>query len=893
VKHKFQYEDDGEEEEAVAVFLSSPGKTDHLSSAPTFNLTLAAAASVQSMASELELLLQEVQRNMRLDDNWDSESVKFRVGNLHSKTRLLKQFVNNELCEGKFHAGDNKYDEVDGLERTVPESREIMCSPERYITALSNSHSVPTSVSVHSDSQIVCDQFSGTGSCVEDSISIQEIVCKQDTPTHGVVRFSLAIDSSDYLLNEDDDFFDQGEEDIHTQSTSGSEVDYAIVESSSNPLAVIEEEAAAATDEDQELIPIDDIPVKRQDIDWEPDELSTCCSNTSESNSLSDQPPNFSVLGNNMALRHDGVHLIETTLDDESDTDVLKTRYLGDTGTTTIFTDKLHSYTGESKHSNAPIPSVDDGFTDFVFLETSDDDDEGNEPSVCPKIPTPNDNMLGFPDTTEERTSFKGHSQSNGLVSKTFAESSSGFHSVHSTGTVTDIEEFKSKPHEKTPTFRANELTVKDDSHKLIVHISLSQADSESHGLFCEVQSEFCTTDIEDQLTGSGFQTEPNIKETCPEISDTDGSTVKAGNVMRVQKKYKHYFPVENSQELVTDTEDLYLDGSPGCRNKKPTAKSRLMSVRGDNPSITDVKYLEVSDIEHLTQHSALIFTSKKRVDTNTDIEDMEMSEEECHKKDASIISDFVRHIDYDAVAMKGADGPLPAETQQVLSATSFGSPTIKMTSPGTEMYSGSTTDTEGIVGSAYDEAVLSCSHAETATPVDLELDIEDHLISTIHMKHTHKLNVDAPEEADHVKRSGDIQGILTDDKTLQQHHPEDHICVVDMEDQVCVCVAAENVMQDTVCICVGKHHGELTMEWNTSCGSAASHTGSWNATQEREGMGCILQLSSTTSCLPPSCIIADLSSMQVAVPHCHHPTEPAGSNPVACRCIVRTLKRT
>jgi hypothetical protein len=141
------------------------------------------------------------------------------------------------------------------------------------------------------------------------------------------------------------------------------------VESSSNALAVIEKEAAAATDEDQELIPVDDIPVKWQNIDLEPDELSSCCSIISVSNSLSDQPPNFSVLDSNMALRHDGVNLVETTLNDGTDTDVLITRYLGDTVTTTIFADELHSYTGKLKHSNAPVTSVDDEFIDFYFLQ--------------------------------------------------------------------------------------------------------------------------------------------------------------------------------------------------------------------------------------------------------------------------------------------------------------------------------------------------------------------------------------------------------------------------------------------------------------------------------------------------------------------------------------------
>jgi hypothetical protein len=449
-------------------------------------------------------------------------------------------------------------------------------------------------------------------------------------------------------------------------------------------------------------------------------------------------------------------------------------------------------------------------------------------------------------------------------------------------GTVTDIEEFKSKPHEKTSKFGANELTVKGDSCRLLVHITWSEADSECHGLFCEVQSGLYTTDIEDQLTGSGVEIEPNIKETSPEISAIDGSSVKASSVMRVCKMCMH------SEEPVTGTENLYLDCFPDCRDKKSAAKSRLMSLTGNKRPVIDVKYHEVSDTKHLTQHSALIFTSK-HVDTNTDIEDRDISEG-YHKKDTSIISDFVRHMDYDIVTVKEADGPFPPETRQA--ATSFGSPVVKMTPPGTEMYSGSTTYSEDIVRSADDEAILSCSHTETATPVDLELATEDNLLSTIHMKHTHEFNVDAPEETDHIKGGGDIEEILTNDETLQQHHPEDHICVVDVEDQVCVCVAAENVTHYTVCICMGKLHGELKMEWNASCTSAASHTGNWNATEEHEGMGCILQLSCTTSCLPANCIRADLSSRPVAVPHCH-PTQPPISNLVTCSCLVRTLKRT
>jgi hypothetical protein len=1242
LKHKFQYEDDGEEEEAVAVFLSSPGKTDDLSSAPAYNPSLAAAASVQSMASELELLLQEVQSNMRAGADWDLESVKLRVKDLYSKSSLLIQFVNNEHCEGKFHTGDNMCDEVHSLQLTLPESQAIVCSSDRDFTALNSVHYIPTSMSLCSHSQIVWDQFSGMRYCVENSISVQEIY-KQGTSIHEAVKFNLAIDSLDYLLNDHNIFFDPGEEDIHTQSTSGSETGYAVIESCSNPPAMIEEEASAVTDEDQESIPIDDIPINMQNIDWEPDELSRRFSVTSETTSLSENPSIFSACVSSEALRHDSVHLIETILDDESDNYVLFTRFLDDT-VATVITDGLHSYSGESKYSNARTLSMHDGFTaDLMFLEThgggggGDDDDKVDEPAVCPETPTPHENMLHFPDTTDEQA-FKGCSQSNLLVREIFHESSDGFLSVHgrenlnltdvedfgalacndvhdsesdglqtinlhefscyrdtvyikgkimkhpelssssaisldlfsnkcvikkenilpcipsasskvtkqslapqpssdplsdgdlhlsdtiekeqstqkychmktargihcsvsafmdtdvlelfgkylrlrylldcgsytlfifheshnkpnsvfhsesdefvsadggkssprnvaqntfivrldvpelhvdaqtdgedeetarkftddreqntdvaesvfvlpfkeleefydtasvahksgmeivnyiprhvvrkpmtfknlvelrsdgSDGavtlrvktpqlwgapvsgdstvedilgasevymrfyrkssnckkemydinfscevssvvvsankifpmttepttaenlftnvqdvlddfwekeskpcfinlgaedrTVTGIEEFKIKSHEKTKKFNANELTVKYDPHKLLVHISLSKIDSESRCLFCKVQSGFCPTDIEVQLTGSGAEIELNIKEVSAEISDVNDSTVGSSEVLRVQKKHHCCLPVDNNQEPMTDTEDLYLNGFPGSKCQKSTEKSRVMSVRGDRSSVTIPKILEVSGTEHLTRHSALIFTSKAHMDANTDVKHMDMSEEEYHEQGMPIISDFIKHMDYDTVALKDSDEPFPAEIEHVVSSTSFGSCAIKMTSTSSIMFSGSETDI-----AADNEAHLNYSLALSETAIDFESDMQDHLISTIYTKPSYKSSVIAPEEADHVNGGEDIQGIVTGVETLHKHHPEDYICVVDLEDQVCVCVAAEDVTQNAVCICMGKHHGELTVESNTLCGSSASHSSGWNATQEHEGMGCILQL--------------------------------------------------
>lgn len=57
---------------------------------------------------------------------------------------------------------------------------------------------------------------------------------------------------------------------------------------------MIEEEAATATDKDQEMIRIEDVPVRKQYIDWEPDELNRLCPITLGRESLSELQPIFS-----------------------------------------------------------------------------------------------------------------------------------------------------------------------------------------------------------------------------------------------------------------------------------------------------------------------------------------------------------------------------------------------------------------------------------------------------------------------------------------------------------------------------------------------------------------------------------------------------------------------
>jgi hypothetical protein len=50
---------------------------------------------------------------------------------------------------------------------------------------------------------------------------------------------------------------------------------------------VIEEEGAIATDQDQEMIPVDDVPARKLYLGWEPDKLNRRCSITLGRESLS------------------------------------------------------------------------------------------------------------------------------------------------------------------------------------------------------------------------------------------------------------------------------------------------------------------------------------------------------------------------------------------------------------------------------------------------------------------------------------------------------------------------------------------------------------------------------------------------------------------------------
>lgn len=449
--------------------------------------------------------------------------------------------------------------------------------------------------------------------------------------------------------------------------------------------------------------------------------------------------------------------------------------------------------------------------------------------------------------------------------------------------TVADFEGFKIDIHEKTPKLCCDMSSVRDDFHKSLVHISVLQLDTGSHTLPYEDGSGLCATDT-DLSTGSEIQTESDNRQTYPELTIIDGDTIETSSITRDLRKYEYAFKVCSSPGPDTNTEDLYFHGAVCDSHGKSKEDLRLISVKGGKPLIKDVKNLQVSESHYSTKHMpAPIFASRKHDDANTGSEYVGMSEE-----DTSVTRNFVRHMDYNAVAsMKETDdGPFLADMLQVLPRTSLAASVIKVTLSSSDMYSGIETEIVD-VESADGGALLGSSCIETSTPVEMGLGIESHNRSTTHMKNTHGSDMCAPQNMDHVQGCGNICKVVTDveefgltEKELPQDQPDDNIHVIDAEDQVCVCVSSEKETQNTVCVCVGKYHGQLSMEWRTSSGSPASKTSSWNATQGHEGMICILDLSSAAASLPLSCIRADLPSMQVAVPY--YNVESVGSNPLA-----------
>jgi hypothetical protein len=453
--------------------------------------------------------------------------------------------------------------------------------------------------------------------------------------------------------------------------------------------------------------------------------------------------------------------------------------------------------------------------------------------------------------------------------------------------TVAGCESFKIKANEKTLKFHHDIPTVRDNFHKSLLHISLLESDVGSHALPFEDGSGLCTTDIDDLSTRSGVQRESDIKQTSPEFSVFDGSIIDTSEIRRVLRQYKYDLDVHNSQEPNTVTEGLYFHGFLSGRHGTCKEELRLILLEGDKGLITDVRNLEVSETQYSTQHTpAPIFSSRKHDDSDRDIEYMGMSEE-----DTSITRCFVTHMDYSAVAsLKETDnGPFPTDMLQVLPRTSVAASVIKGTSSGPDMYSDIATEVVDLKSTDGGDLLMS-SHRETSAPVEMDLGIENHIMSTICMKSTHDSDTGASGKVDHLQGCDNIWEVDTDveefgltEEELPQDQPDDNIHVIDVEGQVCVCVASEKETQNTVCVCVGKCHGQLSMEWRSSSGLSASETSSGNSTQGHEGMISILDLSFAAASLPSSCIRADLPSMQVAVPH--YNLEPVGSNPLACSC--------
>ncbi|CAG2063740.1 unnamed protein product, partial [Timema podura] len=378
VKHKFDYME--EETSSDAAFPSSPGKTEP----PTFSSGSSSfdppsvAASVQSMASELDQLLEEVQINMGIDSHWDSKSVLHR-GDTYMN--VPHRDLADPLLSDYVHSQDRSNGEIFLTSSLRKTPRTVLPAPEKTSVAPFN----------------------------EDA-SFQ----------HNVVRFSAAIDPNDYLISEEEDLFDLGEDDIHTLSPSGSELDYAVVEPH-NQLAAIEEEAAA-TDEDQDIIPIDDTPL-HQNSDAHLSEESNC----------SESPKSCrGVFITNMALKESKVPLISITSDDTFGDDSLD--YHHKPVPSDILTDMedLDSDLEDAKHKITPVlnslvitEGELSGLTDTEYIHTSDEDDN-YESSMRPKTPIPLDNLLDFQSTLEECVIINSPNKNDNILKSEISRSAQG-----------------------------------------------------------------------------------------------------------------------------------------------------------------------------------------------------------------------------------------------------------------------------------------------------------------------------------------------------------------------------------------------------------------------------------------------------------------------------------
>lgn len=346
------------------------------------------------------------------------------------------------------------------------------------------------------------------------------------------------------------------------------------------------------------------------------------------------------------------------------------------------------------------------------------------------------------------------------------------------------------------------------------------------------------------------------------ELPDVEGEIVESREMLKQKSRTVSLGIHPLNLEPATDTEELILE--TGVKKRKSRAKGMGSKTK---ESVTDTEDLHIStEVEDALlsdeyneetlaglnqRHVQTLNPLNANQDSKTDIEDIDISETEAdnlclfEKRPLSVTPDIMKEMDMETIILKEGDGPFPSDIREKLLSGSSMMPIISLLeakSSNFDIQHAMYTDTEDLVTSADEEPTYS--RAETATPLEMTLDMDEHLSSVVHVQHTRKFDIESPHEAIHVKGSIHIHESNTDVEDIgfsEEEHNferiEDSISVTDTEKEVCVCVSSTSSEDNAVCVCVGKNQAELSMVWkNKDTNLSTSHSKQWNCSGEAEG---------------------------------------------------------
>lgn len=327
-------------------------------------------------------------------------------------------------------------------------------------------------------------------------------------------------------------------------------------------------------------------------------------------------------------------------------------------------------------------------------------------------------------------------------------------------------------------------------------------------------------SEVEDMMTDDDDLLNTSAQEPCPtpDLSDFEGGTIHSCEAIKVQKKKLKVFG-EGLPEPLTDTEDIFLSACGKRRRSKVKSKLGLEVKSTDlKQDLTDTEDIIFSDAEN--QHKSSL-TISHETEPVTDLDDVDLSgEEEAQdfQRSTAVTPDYIRELGGDSYTqLKEGSGPFSDEARQNF-LTLSNIPVIMTISPTPDILFNMNTDTEDMFTSADEDGF---SRAETMTPYDTGVELEDQS-SFVYMKHTRKFDLEAPEEAMHVKGAQEIHDTYTDVEDLggisedERPKPPEQLFVNDTVNQVCVCLNSEAEDEDSVCVCVSKEHGGLSLVWNS-----------------------------------------------------------------------------